>query len=247
MAINLFVTGTDTGVGKTYISTGLLRALTQAGYTTLGVKPIASGAFRHNNILYNQDALDLNRASSIALDYSLTNHFVFEEPIAPHLAAKNIGISLSVDLIKSRLDKTIKIPCDIHLVEGIGGWSVPINDHETMADLVLYYKMHVILVVGMRLGCLNHALLTYQAIQQKNLPFIGWIANCFEQNDLNVDDVITSLKHWLKIPFIGKMPFGEKFEDVIDIDKFTSQSLYHRTKKPVVCHRDILGVNDPTD
>jgi dethiobiotin synthetase len=222
MAVKLFVTGTDTNVGKTYISAGLLRALKKMGYATIGIKPVSSGGFWYQKQLYNQDALDLLEAASIRLDYQHINPFVFEPPIAPHLAATNIETPLSVHQLNMKLQHAFNFPCDIQLIEGAGGWMLPLNQHETMADFVHAYQMPVLLVIGIRLGCINHALLTYHAIKQKNLSVIGWVANGIEKDILALEGILSTLKHYLDAPYLGYVPFEEKPEHCLAIDKLCS-------------------------
>lgn len=213
MSFKIFITGTDTGIGKTYISLGLLKAFQHLGYSAIGIKPVASGGFKINNNLYNQDALDLNQSSYIQLDYQHTNPFLFEPPIAPHIAAAQAGLSLTAQDVILKSNYALSYPCDIHITEGIGGWSVPLNGKETMIDVVSFYRMNILLVVGMRLGCINHAMLTYQAIKQANLPMLGWLANCFEVNNSQSIETIAALQDWLGLPYLGSVPYRAE-EDI---------------------------------
>lgn len=212
MKHKIFITGTDTHIGKTYISVGLLKLFTQWGYTTLGLKPLATGGIRQNSFLYNADALALQQASSVKLAYYRLNPFCFEPPIAPHIAAASLKKTLSVELLKRKTEYGLYYPVDVCLVEGIGGWYVPLNNLETMADYVISCDLSVILVVGIRLGCLNHALLTYQAIQSKKTMLLGWIANCLNPERNDNEAMIVSLKQWLPIPFLGTVEYKEKPE-----------------------------------
>lgn len=224
MSIKIFITGTDTGIGKTYISVGLINAFKKMGYVTMGVKPISSGGFRIGNHLFNQDALELIQASSIQLDYKYINPFVFEPAIAPHIAASQKNISLSLCEVVSKLQYILNYSCDIQIIEGVGGWEVPLNENETMVDFVIYYQMPIIFVVGIRLGCINHALLTYQAIKQTNLPILGWIANCVEKNVLAYSEIITTLQKRLDIIYLGQIPYCGKPENFILIDELLQNS-----------------------
>lgn len=193
-----FVTGTDTNVGKTYVTTHLLRLFQNQGLHSVGLKPIASGA---TDELVNDDALQLQKASSIALPLSDINPFVFKEPIAPHLAAKKKGLRLSVSHIKQRIIDTItQYPADRYLIEGAGGLYVPLNEHETLIDLIAQLHFPIVLVVGIRLGCINHALLTTQVIESYQLPFAGWIANCLDQTCEEKDDIIETLTERITAP-----------------------------------------------
>lgn len=210
MSVKLFVTGTDTGVGKTHISVGLLKSFQAMGYQALGVKPIASGASWIDGQLKNEDGLKLNQASSILMDYKLTNPIVFEEPIAPHIAAEKENITLTLKEMIAKTDAILNYPCDVHVVEGAGGWFVPLNEHESIADYVIHHQMDVILVVGIRLGCISHAILTHNAILQANLRMAGWIANCIDDATVEHEEIIKTLNKWLKSPCIGVVPYGEE-------------------------------------
>jgi dethiobiotin synthetase len=237
MSVKLFVTGTDTGIGKTYVSVGLLNAFNQRGYSTIGLKPVAAGAMEINDELFNEDALELNKASSIKLTYQQTNPILYKPFIAPNIAALEAGTELSALEVIKKNQHSLQQQCDIHLVEGAGGWALPLNSHETMIDFVTHYKMTVVLVVGLRLGCLNHALLTYQAIKQANLPIGGWIVNSFEEDGLAAEGVIATLNQWLDAPYLGLVPYGKNPADVLEIKHLLNLSdrpLSHRRPKKLV-------------
>lgn len=173
-----FVTGTDTDAGKTYSACALLHHAQQKGLRTLGLKPLASGAQLCAEGLRNEDALALMAASSIKLPYEAINPFCFAEPIAPHIAAAHGDVLLSAETIAQKIQAVLKhTDFDYALIEGAGGWRTPINNSETLADVVKILNIPVILVVGLKLGCLNHALLTREAILADGLPLHGWIAN----------------------------------------------------------------------
>ena len=195
--MKLFIAGTDTHVGKTYISAGILSAFNQMGYSTLGIKPIASGCEWVNNQLCNQDTLTHQKHSSIKLTHDEITPFAFEPAIAPHIAAASAGSSLTVDEINKKLQSTLEYPADVKVIEGCGGWYTPLNPLETMADFVLSHPLKVILVVGMRLGCINHTLLTYRVMLQDGANVIGWIANCIDPLMENREENIATLKEWL--------------------------------------------------
>lgn len=217
--LNLFIAGTDTNVGKTYISTGLLSAFKQAGFSTVACKPVASGCEQRNGNLYNADALALQDACSISLAYEYINPFAFAPPIAPHIAAQQTGCILTVDLLKTKCQTVLNYPADICLIEGAGGWHTPLNRHETLADFVVHMQFNVILVVGMRLGCLNHSILTYQAMQHAGVKVCGWIANCIEPDMPVLKENLASLCTWLPIPCLGIVPHEGILTDSIDIKK----------------------------
>lgn len=201
--MNIFITGTDTGVGKTYIATRLLKQYNDKGLKTIGLKPVASGCELTNGKLYNDDARALQQAASVKLDYDLVNPFAFLPPIAPHLAAHATKTTLTVHTLIEKTKTALQIPADIRLVEGAGGWLLPLNDRETMADFVIRQNFSVILVVGMRLGCLNHALLTANIMQATNVHCIGWIANCMDPSMPYLNENIETLKQQLWMPHLA--------------------------------------------
>jgi dethiobiotin synthetase len=217
MALKIFITGTDTDAGKTYISTGILNVFNKHNYSTLGVKPIASGCELHNGVLHNADALALQQASSIKLPYQKINPYAFEPAIAPHIAAQQIHCDISVDKLIKRTEEALHYPADLCLVEGAGGWYVPLNDKETMADYVKATDLKVILVVGIRLGCINHAILTHKAIENDDIPIAGWIANCIIPQRVEHNEIILALKKWLTSPCLGVVQHRQKVDEVIFI------------------------------
>lgn len=218
MTKKFFITGTDTHVGKTYISVALLKAFRKKGFTTLGIKPIASGCIHNNGKLYSEDALALQEASSIALPYEKINPFAFLEPIAPHIAAKKASVELNIRLVKEKCFEAINFPADVCIVEGAGGWLLPLNDQELLSDFVLEMGFKIILVVGIRLGCINHALLTYEVMKNNNANLVGWVANIMDPNLISKDQVITSLRARLKVPCLGVINDQEKAEDKLLLD-----------------------------
>jgi dethiobiotin synthetase len=189
----IFITGTDTNIGKTYVSVKLLQEFNQLGLKTIGIKPVATGCSNG----YNEDALLLQQNSSVKLDYCLINPFSFEPPISPNIACAD----LTVDKIWNSLQEALNTKADIYIIEGAGGWFAPLNAKETMADLVKKFEdIEIILVVGIRLGCLNHALLTYQAIKNFNLNIAGWIANIIDPSAQAIDENIDTLKAYITEP-----------------------------------------------
>ena len=172
----LFVTGTDTGVGKTVIACALVRAFAARGERVAVLKPIASGAERTPQGLRNSDALALLQAANVPLTYAEVNPYCFEPAISPHIAAEDARIRVDTGTIREDLER-LRGRSHRVVIEGAGGWLAPINDRESMADLARTLKSPALLVVGLRLGCLNHAQLTRQAIDAAQVPFAGWIAN----------------------------------------------------------------------
>ena len=211
-----FVTGTDTEVGKTFVSEALLVALNQKGLLTAGYKPIAAGCDVTEHGLRNEDALKLQHNSSIDLSYNEVNPIAFEAPIAPHLAAQNLSVDtvaqpISVDTVREGFNCLTQKKPDVLIVEGAGGWRLPLGvDFEGrpryLSEFVVERNLAVILVVGMRLGCLNHAVLTAECIRNDGLKIVGWIANQIDPDMPLLDDNIESLKTLLNAPFIGSIP-----------------------------------------
>jgi len=202
-----FITGTDTEIGKTFVSTLLIRVLAEEGLRVAGMKPIASGANLVDGMLQNEDALSLIEASNVITDYNEVNPYIFEEAVSPHIAAENTGVEIDLEQIKKHFE-LLKNKSDVVVVEGVGGWYAPLSSGTTVADLAGALQHPVILVVGLRLGCLNHAELSAQAIRQSGLPIAGWIANHVKKDFSYVEKNISTLKHTLHdFPFIGSVPF----------------------------------------
>ncbi len=213
--MKIFVTGTDTDAGKTYVSTGILNAFNKHHKSTLGIKPIASGCEKHDGILYNADALALQKASSIKLPYHHINPYAFEPAIAPHIAAQQIQCDLTVAKLIEETKVALQHSADICIIEGAGGWYVPLNDKETMADYVKALGLGVILVVGIRLGSINHAILTHKAIENDGIPVKGWIANCVIPERKEHNEIILTLKKWLSSPCLGVVGHHKPIDIVI--------------------------------
>ncbi len=174
-----FITGTDTDVGKTYVACQLMREYVAQGYKVIGMKPVAAGCDFVDGVWVNDDVLKLEAASNVAAPREWVNPYSFKEAIAPHIAAKSAGVTIKISVIKNAFDELKKL-ADIVIVEGAGGFLVPLNDTENMADLAAALDIPIILVVGMKLGCINHSLLTIEAIKARNLRLYGWIANKIE-------------------------------------------------------------------
>lgn len=212
MARGCFVTGTDTGVGKTWCAAALLTALRGRGHTALGLKPVASGCALTMHGPRSDDALLLREHSSPpAPPYEQINPYALMAPIAPHLAARREGVEVRIERILAAVD-SLRRQADFVVVEGVGGWYVPLNARETVADLARTLGLPVVLVVGIRLGCLSHALLTAAAIQHSGCPLAGWIANRIDPHVACAEDNIASLRERLPTPLLGIMPRMERFE-----------------------------------
>lgn len=203
-----FITGTDTDAGKTVATVLLLQALDAKGKRVLGVKPISAGCELTPHGLRNDDALQLQRASNVSVDYELVNPIAFEEPIAPHIAAQKHQRSICLDALDKHMQDIRDVSADIALVEGAGGWRLPLNNQgEYLSDFAKRQNMPVILVVGMKLGCLNHALLTYEAIVDDGLQCVGWIANHLQPNMPFLQENIETLESLLNCPKLAEIPF----------------------------------------
>jgi dethiobiotin synthetase len=202
-----FILGTDTGVGKTWVTSHLLSILKANHYAAIGLKPIASGAQLTIGGLRNDDALRLQEAASVYLPYEQINPFCFTAPIAPHIAANRENRQLTVALVLKACQRSLNHPVDYCLIEGIGGVCVPLNEKETFADLVQATGFPIILVVGLRLGCLNQALLTWKYLQSRKLQVMGWLANQVDPAMECVAENIKLLKSMLSLPYLGFFPY----------------------------------------
>lgn len=201
-----FIAGTDTDVGKTTIAAGLLQAARQLGLSTLAAKPVASGCVVTPKGLRNSDALALIDESSIKLPYEQVNPFAFEPAIAPHVAAREAGVALEVQTLRDAMRHVLDQGADFTLVEGAGGWRVPLSNHANLSDLAVALKLPVILVVGVRLGCINHALLSAEAIARDGLQLAGWVANIIDAKTSRLEDNLSSLAERLPAPCLGRVP-----------------------------------------
>lgn len=207
-----FVTGTDTGIGKTWIAAGLLAALRARGVRACGMKPVASGCEASPEGLRNADALLLRAGSADpAPPYELVNRYAFAPPVSPHLAAQASGRRIDIAPVRDDLLQ-LAARADYVVVEGAGGWLAPLNDSETMAELARTLALPVVLVVGLRLGCLNHALLSSDAIMRSGLPFAGWIANRVDPDMLSIDANIDTLRQRIAAPLLGVVPYLTTFD-----------------------------------
>lgn len=210
-ARGLFVTGTDTDCGKTLITLGLMRAFADRGERVLGMKPVAAGAQTGPAGLRNDDALRLLAAGSFEVDYDTLNPYCFEPPIAPHIAAAEAGVAIELEPILAARDR-LADRCDRLLVEGAGGWRVPLNEDFDMAGLARAFAYPVVLVVGMRLGCLNHALLSVESIDAAGLHLAGWVANRIDQGMSRYDQNLDSLKSAIPAQLLGEVPRLRKID-----------------------------------
>jgi dethiobiotin synthetase len=201
-----FVTGTDTEIGKTTIAAGLLHAARLQGLSTAAAKPVASGCRRTADGLRNDDALALLAQCSLPLRYEEVNPFAFAPAIAPHLAAREAGVRLDVASLLPAVQTILAKGADFSLVEGAGGWRVPLAGEENLSDLAIALGLPVILVVGVRLGCINHALLSAETIARDGLPLAGWVANIVEPKTARLEENLATLCERLPAPCLGRVP-----------------------------------------
>lgn len=200
----LFITGTDTDAGKTYVAVALLQGLKALGYRTLAQKPVAAGVDASG---FNSDALQLQRHMTEPISYQQVNPYCLTEPVAPHLVAEKAGLKLDFSHLSAALRALEELPADIALVEGAGGWLLPLDQQLTMADWVCAEQLPVLLVVGMKLGCLNHTLLTVDSIHRSGVRLIGWVANCIDPKMAYLQENISYLQQKLAAPCLGVLPY----------------------------------------
>jgi dethiobiotin synthetase len=203
-----FVTGTDTGVGKTWVALGLMAALRERGLSVAAMKPIASGCQRTSEGLRNPDAVRIMVQASQPLPYEWVNPYGFEPAIAPHVAAREAGVDITLDTVIAAYQKLVA-RAQFIVVEGVGGWRVPINDHQGVWDLARQLGDPVILVVGLRLGCINHALLTAETIVADGLSLAGWIANQIDPYYERAGATLDTLAVRIEAPMLAYIPWLE--------------------------------------
>ena len=207
MGKTYFVTGTDTDAGKTVVACGLLAAARRQNYQTLGLKPVSAGCLQTPEGLRHDDALALMEAMTIELSYDQVNPVAFEPPIAPHIAAEKIGKRISIDRLAGYCRGALMTRSDFALVEGAGGWRVPLSKREMLSGLAKHLNIPVILVVGMKLGCLNHALLTVEAILRDGAQLAGWVANRIDPEMDVYEENVQTLRSLIPAPCLGEIPY----------------------------------------
>ncbi len=206
MKRGFFITGTDTGIGKTLVSCALLQAFDHKGVSVGTMKPVAAGCEKGIDGWQNDDALQLMQHANIELNYSQVNPVALPPPIAPHLALEASGKVVTIKALAAHFEQ-IKNSADYFIVEGAGGWQVPLNENESMAKIPKAFGLDVILVVGIRLGCINHALLTAAAIEQSGQQLAGWVANIIDLEMLMIEKNIQALHNQIAAPLLGTLPF----------------------------------------
>lgn len=201
--MSYFITGTDTGVGKTLVSCALLHAFAKQGKRVVGFKPVSAGCDEHD---HNEDAKQLRAASNVQATYGQINPYCFPHAIAPHLAARHAGARIDFSRILASYQE-LSGQSDEVIVEGVGGFCVPLNETQDSGDLAVRLNLSVILTVGMRLGCLNHALLTLRAIDDNHLKCAGWVANILDADMPALQENIDALRQRITAPLLGVIPF----------------------------------------
>jgi dethiobiotin synthetase len=202
----LFVTGTDTGVGKTRVAAALCHAWSARGTRVAAMKPVASGCTLTAAGLRNDDALALLAAMNVRAEYSTVNPYAFAPAIAPHIAAREAGIDIDFRVL-DRAYERLRLQSEILIVEGAGGWLAPLDEARGFADLAMRWEMQVLLVVGLRLGCLNHALLTVESIERRGLALYGWVANAIDPRFERLRENYSTLLGRIPAPCLGLLPF----------------------------------------
>ncbi|MEN9784512.1 MAG: ATP-dependent dethiobiotin synthetase [Pseudomonadota bacterium] len=201
-ARGVFIAGTDTGIGKTLIACALLRGMAGAGLRVVGMKPVAAGATRRKGVLINEDVEQLRAASNVVAPLCTMNPYCFVPPVAPHLAAREAGTLIRMSVL-SRHYALLAARADVVVVEGVGGLLVPLGPRLSAADIPQRLNLPVLLVVGMRLGCLNHALLTLEAVRMRGLRLAGWIANAIDPSMTRRKENLEALQQRIDAPLLG--------------------------------------------
>ena len=228
-ARGIFVTGTDTGVGKTVVACALVRGLREGGARVAVMKPVASGAFRTPEGLRNTDALALMEAAGPARSdtYDEVNPYCFEPAISPHIAAREAGIDVDTSMIRQKYDR-LSADADWVVVEGAGGWYAPINEHQTMADLAWALSVPALLVVGLKLGCLNHAQLTRLGVESHGVRLAGWVVSGIDRHMTRVEANLETLERLFGEPPLAVVPHLAAGTDSIALGEL-ARALSQRT------------------
>jgi dethiobiotin synthetase len=220
-----FITGTDTEVGKTVVATALVRGFVAQGLRVAVMKPVASGSQPTSEGFRNEDALTLILASNVAAPYDRVNPYCFEPAISPHIAADEAGIAVQLDYIRANFD-SLKAAADLVIVEGAGGWLAPIGPDTCMKDLARTLELPALLVVGVRLGCINHALLTKLAIESHGTTFAGWIANMVDPAMPRQKENLETLARGLGAPPLAIVPRQKPDSPLLVLTEAASQLLH---------------------
>lgn len=206
LAKSFFVTGTDTGIGKTTVTKMLISEFKKKGFITIGCKPFACG---FNEAGDNEDVLTYEMINSIKLERKIINPLSFALPASPNIAAKMENKYISAKSLADQVRNLHELRVDYIFYEGVGGWKVPLNSEETMIDFARYLSCPLILVIGIRVGCLNHALLTWESISKEKIKVAGWIANIVDPQTPQIAEHISTIKHWISAPYLGTLSYQE--------------------------------------
>ncbi len=206
MSRGWFVAGTDTGVGKTLVAATLIHLLAKRGDRVVGMKPVASGCHSTEHGLRNNDAQMLMAAANVDAEYVDINPYAFQPPISPHLAAQEVGIKIELENVFKHFE-ILKQKSETIVVEGVGGWMAPLGHVITNEHLAKALGLPVVLVVGLRLGCISHALLTVRAIEAAGVALAGWIANTTDPGQERIEETVTTLSQRLSAPMLGQIPY----------------------------------------
>lgn len=219
-----WVTGTDTGVGKTRVSAALLAAYAALGFRCVGMKPVAAGAELRDGVWQNEDVRILRATANVDAPAELVNPYLFRQPIAPHIAADNKGERIGIPRIRAAFE-ALSERADVLIVEGVGGFRVPLSAQHDTADLAAALGLPVILVVGLRLGCLNHALLSAEAIERRDLRLAGWVANRLEPAMPAYDANVDALRQRLQGPLLAELPHAPDARPEVAAGAFSPRRL----------------------
>jgi dethiobiotin synthetase len=211
----VFITGTDTGVGKTVVAAALIKSLVRQGLRVAVMKPVAAGAYMTASGPRNADALALAQAANVAAPYEQVNPYCFAAPIAPHIAARDASVVVDIELLRQRFDELAR-DADCVVVEGAGGWLTPISDCASMADVAAALALPVVLVVGLKLGCLNHAFLTAGALAARGVSLAGWIGNSIDPAFERAADNIAALEKRLQ-PAAAIVPYASQAPEALEL------------------------------
>lgn len=202
----ILITGSDTGIGKTHCALAVIAALQARGLRVAAMKPVASGCEQTPHGLHNDDALALQAQAGLDMPYEIVNPYTFEPPVSPHLAAEEAGVEVDLQVIYDAYTQ-LRAHSDIVVVEGAGGWRVPLNHTHSFKDLALALEAQVVLVVGVRLGCINHARLSAECMFHDRVSFSGWIANAIDP-EFDGRGSVATLLHHLPGPLLGELPYA---------------------------------------
>lgn len=201
-----FITGTDTDCGKTLLTLGLMQAFQQSGLQVNAMKPVAAGVTQYKGLQLNQDAVMLQQQSSVEPEYQLLNPYLFEPAIAPHIAAAEDNVVIDMESIRQAF-QSLRSQAEVTLVEGAGGWLVPLNEQFDVGDIPQQLELPVILIVGLKLGCINHARLSLQSVRAKGCQVAGWVGTQLDPDMSHARENIATLKRYLDTPCLGVVPF----------------------------------------